>query len=371
MMKVCIDIQAGVSQRAGIGRYVSELVGHLPRTDDLDFELFYMDFKGKAKPPRAPHCTFRRFSKVPGLFVQQAWKHFSRPSFNTISGRYDLFHFPNFIIPPLDPRAGAVVSIHDISFLLHPDFAESRNLDFLTRRIEKTVRRANAIITISRKSADDICERLSVEKDRVHPVYLGVSKSFCPASAESVSFIRDALLLDRPYILMVGTFEPRKNIPFAIDLFEKMSFFDGDLVLVGQKGWKNEAIFKRISASPAKERIHTFAALPDSFLPSLYSGAELLLMTSFYEGFGFPPVEAMACGTPVVSSDGGSLAEICADAAVVISGYDKDEWLARTEQLFASADLKAALCKAGLRRAADFTWQKTAEEHVSLYRKVI
>ncbi len=370
-MRICIDIQPAVTQRAGIGRYVSELVGHLPKEDDCNFDLFYFDFKGRARPPRAESCTLKRYSKLPGMLVQQAWKRVGWPRFDSIAGDADLYHFPNFIIPPLSSGKKAVVSIHDISFILHPEFAEKRNLDYLSRRIKATVQRADAVITISEQSASDINKHLGVPREKLSPIHLGVSQSFQPAQDEDILSAKQALGLDRPFILMVGTFEPRKNIPYAVELFEKMSFFDGDLVIVGQKGWKNEAIFDVITASSRSARIKTIQAVSDQHLVSLYSGAEFLLMTSLYEGFGFPPVEAMACHTPVLTSAGGSLAEICGDAAIVIEEYDPELWLEKAQAILHDSGLRNDLVARGIEKAKNYTWQKTADEHVSAYRKVV
>jgi glycosyltransferase involved in cell wall biosynthesis len=366
-----MDIQPAVSQRAGIGRYVAELVANLPPQEDIDFDLFYLDFKGKAVPPAAPGCNLKRFSLFPGRFIQQAWKRIGWPRFDSLSGAADLFHFTNFIIPPLSPASKAVVSIHDISFLLHPEFAETKNLDYLSDRIHDTAKRAEAIITISKQSADDIHERLNIPRERIFPIYLGVADEFKASGEDQVQATRKSLSLGKPYMLMVGTFEPRKNIPFAVKLLEEMSFFDGDLVIVGQKGWKNDSIFDVINASPCSERIKTFTALPDSQLVDLYSAAECLLMTSHYEGFGFPPVEAMACATPVLSSSGGSLKEVCGDAALVLDNYDMSDWLEKAQSILTDTELRADLVKKGLARAAEFTWKQTAIDHVDAYRKVL
>jgi len=168
LMKVCIDIQPAVSQRAGIGRYTSELAANLPTNGDLEFDLFYFDFKGKANPPRIKTGNLKRFSLFPGSLAQQAWKYIGWPRFDAIAGDADLYHFTNFIIPPLSSSCKSIVSIHDISFMLHPEFTEARNLSYLRRHIGPTVERANAIITISQRSADDIHSHLNVPKDKIY-----------------------------------------------------------------------------------------------------------------------------------------------------------------------------------------------------------
>lgn len=370
-MKVCVDIQPAVSQRAGIGRYVAELAKHIPRNGGVDLDLFYFDFKGKAEPPDAPGCSLNRFAKLPGALIQQSWKYLGWPNFDSLAGPADLYHFTNFIIPPLSRNCKAVASIHDISFILHPEFAEKKNLAYLSKRIRATAERAEAIITISKQSAADISSKLNVETGRVHPIYLGVSDRFAPASKTQIDSTRKSLGLTKPYILMVGTFEPRKNIPFAVELLENMDFFDGDLIVVGQKGWRNRSIFEVIESSTASERIRTFTGLPDAHLVNLYSGAEMLLMTSLYEGFGFPPIEAMACGTPVLTSCGGSLAEVCDDAAIVMEDFARDRWIEGARKILSDSVLRSDLIAKGRARAANFTWERTAREHLECYMKVL
>jgi glycosyltransferase involved in cell wall biosynthesis len=337
----------------------------------MDFDLFYFDFKRAGQPPAPGHCRLRPYRLMPGALVQQSWKRLGWPRFDSLTDKADLYHFTNFIIPPLSSASKALVSIHDISFILHPEFAEKRNLEYLTARIRKTASRAQGIITISRQSAMDIQKHLGVSEDAVFPIHLGVSEMFRHSGSASIAAARSALGVQRPYILMVGTFEPRKNIPFAVSLIEQMSFFDGDLVIVGQKGWKNEPVFEAIGRSIAAGRIRTFTSLPDAQLVALYSGAEFLLMTSFYEGFGFPPLEAMACGTPVLTSSGGSLAEVCGDAAVVVDSFAPELWLEKADLILHDSELRNRLKSAGPAHAGKYTWQSTAEKHIEAYRKVL
>lgn len=350
---------------------MTELVSHLPKDNDISFDLFYFDFKGKARPPAPKGCTLRPYRAVPGMIIQQSWKRLGWPLFDSLAPTADLYHFTNFVIPPVSAGVKTVVSIHDISFILHPEFAEKRNLDYLSSRIASTTKRADAVITISQQSARDLTERLHVAPEKLIPIHLGVSDRFAPAPHESVCRTRAELALDKPFILMVGTFEPRKNITFAVELFERMTAFDGDLVIVGQKGWKNAPVFERIASSPAADRIRTLTALDDQHLVNLYSGAEFLLMTSLYEGFGFPPIEAMACGTPVLSSSGGSLREVCGDAAVVLDGYDLEQWLENAHAILHDSTLRADLSNRGQAKAKAYTWQKTADEHLKAYRRVL
>ena len=369
-MQICIDIQPAVTQRAGVGRYTRLLVEHLDTLAQEDeLRLFSFDFKGRGAPIPTTHAEHRPLRWCPGRIAQQLWKTLNWPPFEVFAGRADIYHFPNFLLPPL--RGGkSVVTIHDMSFLRHPEFAESRNLRHLGSRIADTARRADAIITDSRFSADEICELLEVTPDRVNAIHLGISPGFSPPSDEATQRMRQALSLDRPYLLSVGTVEPRKNLGFLVDVFEQMTEFDGMLVLAGMLGWKYEPILERIAASSRASDIRVLEYVDDGMLQALYGSAELLLITSHYEGFGFPPLEAMACGTPVLSSRGGSLPEVLGDAAPCIETDDAQRWSTEAMSLVNDGERRGEQVARGREHVKQYTWEQTASSTWDVYRRL-
>jgi glycosyltransferase involved in cell wall biosynthesis len=369
-MQICIDIQPAVTQRAGVGRYTRLLVEHLDALAEKDeLRLFSFDFKGQGAPIPTQHAVQNSLRWCPGRLAQGLWKNLNWPPFEFFAGRADVYHFPNFLIPPL--RQGkSVVTIHDMSFVRHPEFAEERNRRHLNSRIADTAARADTIITDSQFSADEILELLDVSEDRVVPIHLGISTSFQPRSQDEVQSMRSAYGIDRPYLLTVGTIEPRKNVAFMIEAFERMQHFDGILVLAGMLGWKFEPILKRIEDSPRAADILILEYVDDASLPALYTGAELLLLTSHYEGFGFPPLEAMACGTPVLSSRGGSLPEVIGDAAACLDTKDPDLWAHEATSLLADSKRLATQITRGEAHAKRFSWRQTALETWNVYSKL-
>lgn len=285
-------------------------------------------------------------------------------------GNADLCHFPNFIIPPMG-RGAKIVTIHDMSFLRYPHFAEDKNQRYLSAKIRDTVGRADAIITDSRFSADEIQDFFKVDSDRLFPVHLGVDTVFASGmDGEVNSDAMKTLGLERPYILTVGTLEPRKNIPFLVDIFERLESFDGDLVVAGMPGWKYETIMEKFRASPKRDRIRYLEYVDDNMLPSLYRGASLFAFTSHYEGFGFPPLEAMACGVPVVSSTGGSLGEVLDGGAVLVEGYDLDDWVEHVSTMLTDSEKRACFAEKGRRLVEGYTWSETARQTWNVYRTV-
>lgn len=371
-MKVSVDIQAAIAQRAGVGRFVKCLAEHLaPLRGQDDLQWFYFDFRRRGHGLHLPGGTERAVRWVPGRAVQGAWKTLRFPPYTWFAGSADVYHFTNFIRPPLWNHAPTVVSIYDVSFLRFPDAAEPGNLAYLTSHIRRTVRRADAILTISTFSKQEIVDTLGVDPDRVYPIYPGVDhRDLRPPTPAEVTESRRALGLTDPYLLFVGTLEPRKNVTLLVDAFARLSDYPGRLVLAGMKGWKTEPILRHIEASPCRDRIHVLEFVPDRQLAALYAGADLFVFPSLYEGFGFPPLEAMAYGTPVVASTGGSLPEVLGDTARMIPTFDTGDWADGLAELLADPDARAALAERARPHPARYTWARAAEQTWAVYRKV-
>jgi glycosyltransferase involved in cell wall biosynthesis len=369
-MRICVDIQAAVAQRAGVGRYTQQLVEHLGETAGADrLRLFYFDFQRRGLSFPTPGAEPHAVRWCPGRLAEQAWKRWEWPPFDWFAGAADLYHFPNFTIPPLS-RGRKVVTIHDMSFMRFPEFTEERNLRHLSAVIHRTAAQADAIITVSHFSASEVETLLKVPREKIHPIHLGVSPSYTRPSADRQDALRHRYGLRRPYLLTVGTLEPRKNLPFLVDVFEHLKTFDGDLVIAGMRGWKYEPILESLRTSAHSARIRYLEYVDEADLPALYAGAELFVLTSHYEGFGLPPLEAMACGTPVISSSGGSLAEVLGQAAVTVPVFDRQAWVLAITDLLGNAAQRGALTQAGLQHAARFSWRETARKTFDVYRKV-
>lgn len=364
-MRVCIDIQAAVTQRAGIGRYTAELVPRLDEIQAGSLKLFYFDFFRQGVPPRVLNAEIRKVRWCPGSVVGKAWSVFGWPPFNFFAGAADVFHFPNFLLPPL-ARGRSVVTIHDTAFLRMPETVERRNLQFLRAGISDTIRRADAIIAVSAFTASEIKALLEVDPARLHVIHSGISRDFRAPADDDVASVLRQHGLDRPYVLTVGTLEPRKNLPFLVDVFEKMPDFDGLLVIAGSPGWKYGPILARIKSSTRSPDIRHLQRLSEDELRAVYAGAELFMFPSLYEGFGFPPLEAMACGTPVIASAGGALREVLGNGAAIMEEYDADAWAVR-----AMASLRnPELAEKGRQCAAGYTWEETARKTWRVYETV-
>lgn len=373
-MKICLDYQPAVTQRAGIGRYTRVLAEKLPAlmNPEDSLKLFYFDFKGKGEQPSSlpSNVSLKRFRLCPGAIMQKLWSYSSFPSFDMLSGKADIFHFTNFLSRPV--RKGKVIaSVHDMSFMRYPEFTEEKNLVYLTRGIKKTIDSADAIITISKFSAEEIEHFFPSAKGKTFYSHLGIAQNFSPAATEFVASTKAKYKLERPYIITVGTIEPRKNHLLLVDAFEQIANQGIDLVVVGGIGWKSEKIIERFKTSKYASQIHMLNNLGDGDLPALYTGASAFALPSYYEGFGFPPLEAMGCGTPVVSAPGGSLEEVIEDAGIIVKDYNADAWSAALIKVMGETDLRDSLINKGFLHIKKFTWDKTVADTLQVYKKVL
>jgi glycosyltransferase involved in cell wall biosynthesis len=232
------------------------------------------------------------------------------------------------------------------------------------------VQSSDCIIAVSEFTAREIHQLLDVPWDRIVAIHEGLPDGFARPAQPLIDEARRSLRLERPYLLMVGTMEPRKNMAFLVEVFEKLAGFDGDLVLAGMYGWKYEPILKKIIHSPRANRIRHLEYVDEHFLPALYAGAELFVFPSLYEGFGFPPLEAMSCGTPVLSSTGGSLPEVLGDAAEFVPEYNSDAWAAKIQALLADKARRAELVSKGGTLVKKYSWDETARKTWSVYREL-
>ena len=369
-MRVCIDIQSTIARRAGVARYTQSLVQHLGAfrgSDDID--LFYFDFKRSGMPFAAAGTRQHAVRWLPGRIVQAAWKRLAYPPFDLFSGTANVFHFPNFVRPPLR-RGRSVVTIHDATFLRYPETTEAKNLCYLQGQLAQTVAQADAIVTNSTFTASEIGHFFPAAQGKLHPIPLGLSEHVTPPTDETVQAFVAQSGLRQPYILHVGTLEPRKNIPFLIQVFEQLRHFDGDLVLAGMRGWAYEPILAAMEQSSCASRIRYIDYVDENDLPALYAGATLFAFPSLYEGFGFPPLEAMACGVPVIAAATGSLPEILGHAARMVQDFDVPTWADAMDDLLSDQQCRKEQIDQGSAHATSYTWSETARQTWDVYRSL-
>jgi glycosyltransferase involved in cell wall biosynthesis len=282
-------------------------------------------------------------------------------------------HFTN-MVAPLRAPCPIVLTIHDASLVRHPELHSFRHWLAVRPLLPLMARRADAIITVSRSARDDIVSILGVRPDRVHVVYNAPPAHYRPVrDATALKEARERYALPERYFLFVGTLEPRKNALALIDAIAiaRKTVPDLALVMVGPLGWKYEATLARIAALGLSLAIRRLGFVADADLPALYSLCDAVAYPSLYEGFGFPIVEGMACGAPVITSDASAMREIAADAAILVPPGDPDALARAMLDVRGSPVLAAALRDRGRIRSADFSWTRAADQTLDVYDDVV
>ena len=277
-------------------------------------------------------------------------------------------HATNFVAPPA--RAPVVVTVHDVTFIRFPDLCTPDTLRY-PRMLERAIRRGAVVHTPSEFVADEIREFFAIAADRVVPIHSGIPDVIGGARAAGAA----AAGGDR-YVLALGTIEPRKNLPTLIEAFDRVARRDEDLrlVLAGPPGWDAERVAAAIGRARAGDRIVRLGFVADQLRGDLLAGATVFAYPSLYEGFGFPPLEAMRAGVPVVASTAGSLPEILGDAAHLVAPTDVEALAAAIED-YANPDpnhpARADAIAVGIERAGRYQWEHTAARLVELYRNLV
>ncbi len=287
--------------------------------------------------------------------------------------RLDLLHSPDFI-PPLRGARRHVITIYDLNFLHYPQFLTRASHRYYNGQIRRAVRQADHIMTISESSRRDIVELLHVPPERITTQYPGVDASFRPLPADFLQEQRRQLDLPENFLLFVGTFEPRKNIAGLLEAWRRLRLQLPDappIVLAGRRGWLFDETMQRIADMKLDEHILWRENVPQTALPALFNLATALVLPSFYEGFGFPALEAMACGTVPIVSNVSSLPEVVGNVGLQVDPQDADALAAAMLRALSDSVWLAEQGAAGLQRAAGFTWDKSARALLEAWEQVL
>lgn len=372
-MRIALYANPILDRGVGVGVYVTELAKHLPRVaPDAEFLLFYNSFRrGSLAGP-----ALEEFAKPPNVRVQlnlglkraiaKAWK-FGFPPVEAFTGPLDVYHGTNCFAAPTR-AARRVVTIHDMTPVLFPEW-HTDEVRRYAPELRRTLHRNDLILTISESTRRDLERLFRIPPERVRVIPLAAAPAFTRPQDSIIAETRLRYGLNRPYLLHTGTLEPRKNIVRLLEAFAQVTE-DHDLVLVGTKGWLNQDIHATITRLGLQTRVQLTGYVPAEDLPAIYAGAEVFLYPSLYEGFGLPPLEAMACGAPVITSDEASLPEVVGDAAVLVTPRSVESIAEALRRVLESRNLQADLRERGLARARQFSWERTARETYEAYREV-
>lgn len=364
-LRIAVDDSAAFNQGAGIGRYARHIVPELAkRLVDPEVTLWYAPSQPGEAPFAAPtQAAFvgqreprLRRSPLSRRRMDQLWYRASVPlPFRVLAGRSDVVYSPDFTAP-LDGRTPRIVTIHDLAYIIRPEFSPKPLRDYLSAIVPKQIATAARVIAVSQTTANDLIERLGVDPDRITVVSNGVDARFFAAQRPEQE-VKDRLGLPNDYLLIVNTLEPRKNHLTLFDALDRLpAHLQLPLVVAGRIGWEFAPILKAMEPLKQHGRLIALDYVPDDVLPSLYAGAAAVLYPSWYEGFGLPVVEAMATGVPVVASDIPVLREVGGDTIQFAAPGSADEIAAAIERALIPTNYAPSRAHARQTCARRFQW---------------
>ena len=368
--------------RTGIANYILNLGAALAASGEADLVSFY-GHGWRHAPPSPPAGGVRgplaqRVRDGVKLVVpfRRRLRHAQQQlTFGRGLRRHaiDLYHEPNYV--PFEADVPVVTTIHDLSWLRYPQTHPADRVRWLERGMPRAIGSAAAIIVDSEFTRQEVLSEFAVPPGRVRVTHLGVTPEFRPRSAaDTASALSRLDLAHGRYLLTVATIEPRKNLGHVLEAYAALPADVREryaLVVAGAQGWRAAALRRQLRALAASGRLRFVGHVADDALPSLYAGAALFVYPSLYEGFGLPPLEAMAAGVPLLVSDRASLPEIAGDAAVLLDPDRPERTAESIRSLLDDAEARAAMIERGLRRAAQFTWQACASATLDVYRDAL
>ncbi len=374
-MKIILDIGPLLIESVGVRSYTINLVRNILKlNEEREFLLF--PFLTKKTKENFEGLNYK------GFVIKEQYRKWLFAILSSLGGRtlipkrylshWDLFWTPGTFLLPV--RCSIVGTIFDLTTIIYPEFHKRKVIEHQEKVFHYFKENASLIIAISENTKMDIMKYLRIPEDRIRTIYCGVGDEF--RKIEDVRVLKSILRgigIDYPYILYVGSLEPRKNVERLIEAFiqlKKRKQINEKLVISGIKGWGYQSIFDKVASSGIEKEIIFTDFVPNESLPCLYNGASAFVYPSLYEGFGLPVLEAMACGVPVVTSNVSSLPEVAGDAAILINPYSVDELADGIWRILSDEELRTQCIKKGIERAKSFTWERCAKNTLDAFNEV-
>lgn len=376
-MKIALDATALLSPLTGIGQYTYNLAKGLKALPDLELDFFYgSGWSKEVRDQPVPRIAaikslVKRF--MPNAYSVNRFLQQNRFNRGIRLNRAEIYHEPNFLAFKFN--GPTVITAHDLSWIRFPETHPVERVRAMNTYFEPGLRRAALIITDSEFGKRELMDVFGVKAERIKPILLGVEPLFYPRTAEdTLPVLTRHNLVHGQYLLAVGTLEPRKNLQVALRAYMQLPpqvRKHYPLVLAGMNGWRTSALEQQIAPLVNAGEIRQIGYLPREELAMVTAGALILIYPSIYEGFGLPPLEAMACGVPVIASEVSSLPEVVGDTGLLINPHDDEAWAQTIQELIIDPDIRQQLSQKALARSAQFTWDKCVRQTVDVYRQAM
>lgn len=372
-MKIYIEASSLFQRRTGIGQYSKRLIEQVSKIDkNNSYTLFAFLFAKKEPnlPVKSSNVYYKFIKFMPSKVYSRLLKSGVRINVDKLIGApADLYIFTNFVVWPISKSKRAWSIIYDVSFIEYPEYSEPKNRKYLMKFVGQTVKRSEKIITISENAKREILEHYPDSKGKIEIINPAVDhEQYFPRNKNDISQVKKKYNISGSYILYTGTLEPRKNIVGIINAYAKLTNHIKDkisLVLAGGAGWLDTEIYNKLEEYKSLNIIKT-GYIDDEDLPALYSGASVFVYPSYYEGFGMPPLEAMACGTPVITSSSSSLPEVVGNAGIMVKPDDINSLTLNIEKVLKDKILSSDMTEKGIIQAKKFSWEKSANKFIKL-----
>jgi len=375
-MRLAINATSLLSPLTGIGQYTYHLCKKMienPEIEPCFFEGTQWTNIVREQPVQRIETSKRMIKTlIPGAYPIRNWlqkRAFARPPSRN---RFDLYHEPNYL--PLSYEHKLVLTVHDVSFIRYPEAHPAARIRAM-ERFPEAVEKADAIITDSHFTARELIDCLPVDSAKVTPIHLGVTAEYHPRSASELTPCLSRYGVKyQGYILVVGTLEPRKNLKLVLDAYRSMPVKVQEqypLVVIGMKGWGTDQISQEMDALIDSGHLRLLGYVPTKDMPLLYAAAKLFVYPSMYEGFGLPPLEAMASGVPVITSNRASLPEVVGKAGIQVDADDVDMLREAMDEVLDDTNKAGLMIREGLLQAGTFTWERCAAETIDVYKRVL
>ena len=384
-MNIGIDIRClAEGRRTGVEEYTRYTLTWLFERYPADtFILFFNSWKGDLPDLewalRYPNVRLKKF-RIPNKLLNLSLWYLRFPKLDRLLGGVEVYFLPNLNFVAVSKKAKLVVTAHDLSFEYFPEaFSGKQRFWHYLINFRGLVKRADAVIAVSRSTKEDLVSVYQVNPEKITVIHSGVDGEFRPLSRNSTDLlaVQEKYKLPHHFILSLGTFEPRKNTVATVHGFEAFCQVyprlseNIHLVLAGAYGWKSQELRQAVIHSPVRSRIHVVGYVAPEDKPGLYNLAKAFVYPSLYEGFGFPPLEALACGTPVITSNVASLPEIVGDAAILIDPYRPDDIMEALVALFENPQFRDQLEHEGIAQAQKFQWLSAARQTYEVFTRVM